>query len=45
VYYALLSLMGEKYSDELKKMGDEVKESVQDVLKKVDSLEKAFMQG
>jgi len=26
-------------------MGDEVKESVQDVLKMVDRLEKAFMQG
>jgi TPR repeat protein len=38
VYYGLLSLMGEKYSDELKKMGDEVKESVQDVLKEVDNL-------
>jgi TPR repeat protein len=43
VYYALLSLMGEKYSDELKKMGGELKESVQDVLKEVDNLAKAFM--
>ncbi|MEE9913784.1 MAG: sel1 repeat family protein [Deltaproteobacteria bacterium] len=42
IYYALLSLMGEKYSDELKKMGDELKESVQDVLKAISDLEKDF---
>ncbi len=45
VYYAHLSLMGEKYSDELKKMGDEVKESVQDVLKEVSNFEDEFAQG
>ena len=42
VYYALLSLMGGKYSDELKKMGDELKESVQDVLNRINTLEKDF---
>ncbi len=40
IYYALLSLMGEKYADERKKMGDELRESVQDVLKMISSLEK-----
>ncbi len=42
VYYALLTLMDEKYSDELKKMGDELKESVQDVLNMINNLEKDF---
>ena len=40
IYYALLSLMNEKYADERKKMGDELRESVQDVLNRIDSLEK-----
>lgn len=40
VYYALLSLMGEKYADEAKKMGDELRESVQDVLNEISRLEK-----
>ncbi len=40
IYYALLALMGEKYADERKKMGDELRESVQDVLTRISSLEK-----
>jgi TPR repeat protein len=42
IYYALLSLMGEKYSDELKRMGDELKESVQDILHVINTLKKDF---
>jgi hypothetical protein len=42
IYYALLSLMGAKYTDELRKMGDELKESVQDVLNAIDSKKKDF---
>ena len=42
IYYALLSLMGKKYADELKKMGDELTESVQDVLSAIKKWEKAF---
>jgi len=42
VYYALLSLMGDRYADELKKMGDELKESVQDVLKAVERYRISF---
>ncbi|MEN6623628.1 MAG: tetratricopeptide repeat protein [Smithella sp.] len=42
IYYALLTLMGEKYADELKKMGDEIKESVSDVLEGIKSYEEDF---
>ena len=42
MYYALLSLMGEKYADESKKMGDELRESVQDVLNRIGTMEKSF---
>lgn len=44
IYYALLSLMGERYADELKKMGDELKESVEDVLDAVKQWEYGFSQ-
>ena len=42
IYYALLTLMGEKYADESKKIGDELRESVQDVLNGINSMEKDF---
>jgi hypothetical protein len=32
--------MGEKYADESRKMGDELRESVQEVLQEVDRWEK-----
>ncbi len=37
-YYALLSLMGEEYSDEYKKMGGELKETVEEIIKEVRKL-------
>ncbi len=42
VYYALLSLMGEKYSDELKKMGPELKETVDEIIERVKELREKY---
>ena len=38
VYYALLTLMGDKYKDELKKQGSELKETVAEVISKIHKL-------
>lgn len=42
VYYALLSFMGEKYSDELKKMGPELEETVDEIVGHVQELRKKY---
>ncbi|MDP2207172.1 MAG: tetratricopeptide repeat protein [Bacteroidota bacterium] len=38
IYYALLFLMGEEYSDEYKKMGGELRETVEEIIKKIEKL-------
>ena len=38
VYYALLSLMGEEYSDEFKKMGSELKETVDEIIETIKQM-------
>ncbi|MFA6412722.1 MAG: tetratricopeptide repeat protein [Syntrophales bacterium] len=38
VYYALLVLMGDEYADEQKRMGSELKETVQEIIKQIKSL-------
>jgi TPR repeat protein len=38
VYYATLSLLGQKYSDELKRMPPELKETVGDLLKEIEQM-------
>jgi TPR repeat protein len=38
VYYALLTLMGEKYADEQKRMGAELKETVQEIIGQIKAM-------
>ena len=42
VYYALLSFMGEKYSDEFKKMGSELKETVDEIITEINRLSEEY---
>ena len=42
VYYALLSFMGEKHSDELKKMGPELRETVDEIIERVKELREKY---
>jgi hypothetical protein len=36
LYYAVLKLMGEKYQDEYNRMGSEIKETVEEILKEIE---------
>ncbi len=38
IYYATLSLLGKEYEDEYKKMPPELKETVEDILKKIEQM-------
>ena len=42
VYYALIGLMGEKYNTEKKKMGPELKETVEEITNTIHKLEKDY---
>jgi tetratricopeptide (TPR) repeat protein len=42
VYYALLSFMGEKYSDKFKKMGPELKETVDEIIEEINRLAEEY---
>ncbi|MBU4273983.1 MAG: hypothetical protein KKA28_19295 [Planctomycetes bacterium] len=38
IYYALLSLLGSEYQDKFKKMGNELTETVQEVIKEIEKM-------
>jgi TPR repeat protein len=38
IFFALLSLMGEEYADEFKKMGGELKETVEEIIEEINRL-------
>ena len=42
IYYALLTLMGDKQKDELRRMGDELQDTVDEIIEKTKQLEKDY---
>ncbi len=42
VYYALMSFMKDEYPNEYLKMGGELKETVDEIIEKINEMEKAY---